>query len=300
MRPLWLFVLTILVTACSGGSVSTEPDSQVPNQQVDSRGGRDPAQDKNERAVAQLGDVITLSGPGRRSRVRVTATQVGDPVTSTNSFDKPARGSRFVAVQFEVDNVGQAVYSYAPENGAVLIDDQGQTFNATIFGGNPSLGPTFASPLKVLPGSSALGVIVFEVPTGSKLAAVQFGLASGFAESGQWALPAAADELQPYAGDIFTVEVLQVGQTSVDVRFCATAPYQGGPIPVTRARWSVRGDDGAVHPALPTDVPGGYPVETTVPVGTCVQGTVPMALPRGVSITQVSYKSSLGAVDWPV
>ena len=106
--------------------------------------------------------------------------------------------------------------------------------------------------------------------------------------------------LQPYAGDTFTVEVRQVNRSSIVAEFCATAPYKGGPIPVTRARWSVRGDDGVTYQALATDVGAGYPIETTVDVGKCVFGEVPFTLPDSVDIAQVVYASTLGATTWTV
>lgn len=80
------------------------------------------------------------------------------------------------------------------------------------------------------------------------------------------------------------------------IRFCATAPYQGGPIPITRARWSVRGDDGLTYPALATEIPGGYPVQANVEVNTCVQGEVPLGIPADVAMTDVLHSSTLGPV----
>ncbi len=109
-----------------------------------------------------------------------------------------------------------------------------------------------------------------------------------------------AELQQPYVGDIFTARVLHVEDARLRVELCATAPYEGGPLPVTRAPWSVRGDDGVTYAALSTDIPGGYPVETSLDVGECARGTVPVALPDDVSIARVVYNSTLGAASWPV
>lgn len=299
----------LLVSSCSDDGLTGRQDRDRPaasdgnSQNRDQSNNGPGGQEAGSQAAAGLGDPITLTGFGRRSQVTVTSTEVSDPAYSSDqAFDKPSRGNRFVAVQFRLENTGQKVYADAPDNGAVLIDDKGQQFNTTFLSGTPNLGPTFASPLKVLPGATALGVVVFEVPLESRPAAVQFGLDSGFSDTGQWELPnlTGGASLKPFAGDIFTVDVLQVATNSVSVQFCATAPYESGPIPVTRARWSVVGDNGVTYGPIGDSLPGDYPAEASVAVGQCVQGNVRVRIPSGVAITQVLYQSTLGSTQWRV
>ena len=47
-------------------------------------------------------------------------------------------------------------------------------------------GPLFPGSVKLTPGGKALGYVVFEVPKASKVSAVQFGMDSGFADTGEW------------------------------------------------------------------------------------------------------------------
>jgi hypothetical protein len=137
------------------------------------------------KTTAKVGDAITLSGNVTGSKAAVTAMKVVDPTTSTDGFSTPAAGSRYVAVQFQIQNTGTVAYDDSPINGAKVIDASGQQFDATITS-SVSAGPVFPATVKLPPGEKALGYIVFEVPTTSKVTAVQFSMDSGFADSGEW------------------------------------------------------------------------------------------------------------------
>jgi hypothetical protein len=139
------------------------------------------------KTTAKVGDTITLSGSASGSKAAVTAMKVVDPTTSTDGFSTPAAGSRYVAVQFQIQNTGTVAYDDAPSNGAKVIDVSGQQFDSTLTS-SVSAGPIFPASLKVPPGEKALGYIVFEVPTTSKVAAVQFSMDSGFSDSGEWTI----------------------------------------------------------------------------------------------------------------
>ena len=62
--------------------------------------------------------------------------------------------------------------------------------------------------------------------------------------------PASPESYQVFGGDIFTVQLLKLQGSSAQVRFCATAPYEGGAIPVSRERWSMRDANGIAYPAI--------------------------------------------------
>lgn len=109
-----------------------------------------------------------------------------DNAKGADQFTTPDPGKRFVAVQFQIQNVGTAAYDDSPSNGAKVIDTSGQQFDSTI--GDTTAGPSLPSDTKIVPGQSALGFITFEIPTSSQLAAVQFGTDSGFGSTGQWAV----------------------------------------------------------------------------------------------------------------
>jgi len=136
-------------------------------------------------AAAKVGDSITLKGNTPGSEVTVVVTKVVDPTSSTDGFSTPAAGSRYVAVQFQINNTGTAAYSDAPSNGAKVADSSGQQFSST-YTSAVSAGPTLPGTVKLTPGGKALGYIVFEVPTASKVSMVQFGTDSGFGGTGEW------------------------------------------------------------------------------------------------------------------
>jgi hypothetical protein len=69
-----------------------------------------------------------------------------------------------------------------------VSDSQGQQFNATIVVGIAA-GPMFPADVKLTPGNSALGWIVFEVPSAARITTAQFSLSSGFGNAGQWQIP---------------------------------------------------------------------------------------------------------------
>jgi len=85
-------------------------------------------------------------------------------------------------------NTGTAAYQDAPDNGAKLIDAQGQACTAEITD-TTTAGQPFAGTTNIAPGDVELGVVSFEVPVGTTLAKTQFGLGSGMADQvGQWTM----------------------------------------------------------------------------------------------------------------
>ena len=139
-------------------------------------------------ATANLGDPITLNGIDPGSKAVVTALKVVDPTTSTDGISTPAAGTRYVAVQFQIQNTGTVAYDDAPDNGAKVMDANGQQFGYSSVD-SVSAGPKFPATITLAPGEKALGYIVFEVPTSSKVTTVQFGMDSGYGDSGKWTVP---------------------------------------------------------------------------------------------------------------
>jgi hypothetical protein len=74
-----------------------------------------------------------------------------------------------------------------PGNGAKLIDVEDQQYDAAL--NDVALGPSIGSDVKLGPGSTRKGYLVFSVPKKIKLAKFQFTLDSGFApQSAEWLL----------------------------------------------------------------------------------------------------------------
>ena len=135
---------------------------------------------------AKIGDTLTLKGMDTGSKAEITAMKFVDPATATGGIDTPAAGSRYVAVEFQIQNTGTATYDDSPDNNARVADISGHLFDSTIVS-SISSGPLFPATVQLRPGQKAVGYVVFEVPVASKIARVQFTPDSGFADdSGQW------------------------------------------------------------------------------------------------------------------
>lgn len=147
-----------------------------------------PATPATPAATGKLGDTLTLNGIDPGSKAAITALKVVDPTTSTDGISTPAAGTRYVAVQFQIQNTGTVPYNDAPDNGANVTDVSGHQFGySTVY--SVSAGPEFPATVTLAPGQKALGYIVFEVPTGSNVAAVAFAMDSGYGDSGKWTVP---------------------------------------------------------------------------------------------------------------
>lgn len=190
----------VLVLASSGNEVVTEadpplaasrqPEASAPpaqetaeDQPVEQQS--EPASDQS--STATVGGAITLRGNDPGLQVKATLTKVVNPATPDSDFMKPKAGNKFVALEVRLENVGQAVYSDAPVNGATLIDGEGQQFNTSLF--RVQEGQSLNGSVTINAGDVRKGMIVFEVPEGAKLAKFQFALNSGFADQkGEWTL----------------------------------------------------------------------------------------------------------------
>lgn len=195
--PLFLLggcaALVVVLSPTGRDAVVTEVDS--PNLVLPSRAptSNQPTEEakaeeaKKEPSTAAVGGAITLQGTDPGLKMTVTVNQLVNPAAPAQDFMKPKTGNRFVAVQVTLANVGQAVYSDSPTNGAMLIDGEGQQYQAAIY--DVREGQSFGGSATINAGDSRKGMIVFEVPESAKLAKFQFALNSGFADQkGEWTL----------------------------------------------------------------------------------------------------------------
>lgn len=160
---------------------SREPTSNPPTVEAQTQ------EAKKEPSAAAVGGAITLEGRDPGLKMTVTVNQLVNPAAPAQDFMKPKSGNKFVAVQVTLANVGQAVYSDSPTNGAMLIDGEGQQYRATIY--DVREGQSFGGSATINAGDSRKGMIVFEVPESAKLVKIQFALNSGFADQkGEWTL----------------------------------------------------------------------------------------------------------------
>ncbi|TGB16005.1 DUF4352 domain-containing protein [Streptomyces sp. MZ04] len=135
-----------------------------------------------------IGATLSLEGNTRGERLDVTVLKVVDPAHTANQIFAPEPGNRYVAVQFQLKNTGDAPYKDSPGNGAVLVDADGQHFDSALFA-KTTAGPSFPGSVSISPGDTARGVITFELPDSAKPVQVQFAMNSGFSDDvGEWTL----------------------------------------------------------------------------------------------------------------
>ncbi|UBU09962.1 DUF4352 domain-containing protein [Nonomuraea gerenzanensis] len=146
-----------------------------------------PGGDDGDPLTSEPGGTITLKGMEAGSKVAVTLDEVYSEAQPTQDSIQPKPGNRFMAVQLTLTNKGRVGYKDAPMNGAVVIDSERQQYPfSTAY---VEQGQQFHWATSIDPSDSRKGLIVFEVPDGAEMVALQFTLNSGYAEqSGEWKL----------------------------------------------------------------------------------------------------------------
>jgi len=136
-----------------------------------------------------VGDTQTVNGLSDGETLAVTLTKVADPATPADEFSTPQAGDRLVGTQFRIANAGSVPYHDAIDNDVQLIDEKGQAYQPEL-ADSITAGRLFEE-VRIDPGDSRLGFVVFSVPSGMRLATVQFVPDSGLADdTAQWTLPA--------------------------------------------------------------------------------------------------------------
>lgn len=174
-------LLSFALTACTGTQVTSNPDDKP----AASKGQEPPP--KAQGARAGIGDTITLNSGEDGLKLEVTVVKAVSSAEPKDEFNVPEPGHRFVAVQIRLKNVGSTTYDDSPGNGAHLIDDEDQQYDEAL--SEIALGASIGTSVKLAPGSSRKGYLVFSVPKKTKLSKFQFTLDSGFGpQAGEWLL----------------------------------------------------------------------------------------------------------------
>lgn len=135
--------------------------------------------------LAHIGSAISIKN-GDGNPAIVTLIAVTDPADASDQFTTPSAGSRFVGIEFKIDNTGSSALSDDANNDASAIGSNDQTYSAafdSIAGCTNFDGGEFNLP----PGQASTGCVTFDVPLAVKVAKVQFGLNDGLGgTTGQW------------------------------------------------------------------------------------------------------------------
>lgn len=174
--PALLLIATAGITGCTStaGQVVTAP--------AGSAAGSAPAA-----KAASLGQTLNLKDVQASRTVAVTLVKVVDPDHGSDQFNVAKPGTRYVSIQLRILNTAKTTYSDDPQMEIKVADTAGQNYDVT-FVTATAAGPQMDSGLNLAPGNTALGYLTFEVPTGVKLATVQYRLSAGLGQVGQWSV----------------------------------------------------------------------------------------------------------------
>lgn len=150
-----LLVLLVIAAALSGGA-EDETSQRTSNEATA------PAADAAATPAADGQGPLGVGSTDNTSGFDVTLLQVVDTWTSTNQFESPAAGNRFVAVELDMVNTTDAIRPFSTLLGFEVIDSLGQRWNPAFAGFDlPQLDGDVA------PGANIRGWQVFEVPVDS-------------------------------------------------------------------------------------------------------------------------------------
>lgn len=135
--------------------------------------------------LAHIGTAIAVKDADGNPAL-VTLVAVMDPATGADQFTVPKAGSRFVGVEFRIDNTGTSALSNDANNDASAIGSNDQTYSAdfdSIAGCTNFNDGDYSLP----PGQVSTGCVTFQLPLGIKTSKVQFSPSGGFGGvTGQW------------------------------------------------------------------------------------------------------------------
>lgn len=170
--------LGMLAAGCGSSSVSTTP-AKTPTTA--------PTNPANPSASqAGVGSTINLTDTSNGNKIAVTVVKVVDPDSTTNQFETPSAGDRYVSIQYQIVNTGTTSYQDDPQFEITAKDASGQNLQEPL-AVSTSAGPQLPSSINLTPGDKALGYVTFEVPAGDKVAQTQYAENGGvFSTTGQW------------------------------------------------------------------------------------------------------------------
>ncbi len=116
----------------------------------------------------------------------VTMTQIIDPASGIDQYTTPNPGYRFVAVEMTLANQSTSTISDDANSDTTVIGTNSQTYTADFDSVSECTNFNYGQ-FTILPGSpSQSGCVVFQLPNGVNVQAVQFSFFSGLLDTAQW------------------------------------------------------------------------------------------------------------------
>ena len=134
---------------------------------------------------AAYGETVRLEGRAERPPIEVTAREPR-PVRGTTPGVRVTQGNRLLAAPVTIRNVGRLQWSTRLGLTATVVDA-----TDTAYAVNPGFTSArgvrvLAGELRLDPGSTARGVLVFEVPRRARVTAFTLTVGSGLTRTGSW------------------------------------------------------------------------------------------------------------------
>ena len=187
MRTKWIFGTaaigaawaTMGASSCDAGNTVNQPSTPAPSS------SSAPAA---VAAAAHVGATLTLNGASGE-KLQVTLVKMVDPAPAANQFTAPAAGMRSIATELRYKNIGTVAYSESILTDVTVLDAASHSYTIDI-AGDTSAGPGFPSDLVSLTaGESADGLVVFQVPTATKVTQVKLNVSLFGGDKGEWLVP---------------------------------------------------------------------------------------------------------------
>lgn len=141
--------------------------------------------DSMKNPTKSVGEKVTLDGTGDRPDLSLIAER---PVVtrSTQRRVHLDRGHQFVAVPMTVHNAGDQAWVFAPSASLVLRDDTQATYWPDARVTKIFAGRVLPAAVTLRPGGTTRGSMVFDVPRGTTITAIELTLGSGDPRTIRW------------------------------------------------------------------------------------------------------------------
>jgi len=173
-------LIIVIVVATSGGSgVSTKATgTSSAAAKASSPGTSKPA------AAAGIGSYFDVKDAAGNT-YRVTLDKIIDPAQGADEFTTPDAGKRFVGAVFTIKAISGSPQDEDANSDAVLVGSDGQSYTAD-FSSISGYTNFSNGQIQVAQGESSTGSVTFQVPTGVKVAKVQWTPGGILGSAVQW------------------------------------------------------------------------------------------------------------------
>jgi hypothetical protein len=174
-------VIVIAIVASSGNGTSTTPSGTGAT--AGSGTGKASSPASPSQAAAGVGSYFDVKDSSGHT-YRVALDKVIDPAQGADEFTSPDADMRFVGTVFTITALNGSPSDEDANINAVIVGSDGQTYTAD-FDAIAGYTNFNDGAIQAAQGEKTTGAVTFQVPTGVKVAKVQW-TAGGFGNTVQW------------------------------------------------------------------------------------------------------------------